>query len=190
MKMNHQYFLVKFSCRTVDGLEFCRKTAGYLWVPVKLPPMSAIRLDWPLFGPSLCWIHPPKRPLIGFPAWQSALIQAIPDQIKQVFINLLNNAADALPDGGEITIRTWQQDRTVAIAIEDTGIGIEPYKIGRIFEPFYTTKAGVKGTGLGLSVSHGIVQSHRGEIRVWSRRQGGTAFTVILPIDTEEPAEE
>lgn len=110
-------------------------------------------------------------------------IFAVPDQIKQVFVNLLNNAADALPDGGEITISTWQEDDKVAVAVKDTGIGIEPEKIKHIFEPFYTTKPGVRGTGLGLSVSHGIVQSHHGEIRVRSRPQEGAVFTVVLPIN-------
>ena len=109
-------------------------------------------------------------------------ILAVPDQIKQVIINLLNNAADALPNGGIITITTWQEEQRVAVAIKDTGIGIEPDKLHHIFEPFYTTKPGVKGTGLGLSVSHGIVQNHQGEIRVQSRPQEGAIFTVLLPV--------
>ena len=112
------------------------------------------------------------------------LILAIPDQIKQVFLNLLTNAADAcLPRGGEITISTWREGRRVAVAIQDTGIGIEPEKIDLLFRPFYTTKPGVKGTGLGLSVSHGIINQHQGEIRVESRPGEGATFTVLLPVD-------
>ena len=91
------------------------------------------------------------------------LILAIPDQIKQVLLNLLTNAADACLTGGEITISTWQEDERVAIAIQDTGVGIEPEKIDLIFQPFYSTKPEVKGTGLGLSISHGIIKDIRGK---------------------------
>jgi len=112
-------------------------------------------------------------------------ILAIPDQIKQLLINLLANAADACPDGGQITISTWQEEKRVAVAIQDNGIGIEPEKMGLIFQPFYTTKPAVKGTGLGLSVCHGIVQQHQGEIRVESQPGKGTTFTVLLPVNGE-----
>jgi signal transduction histidine kinase len=108
---------------------------------------------------------------------------AIPDQIKQVFLNLLNNAADACrQNGGVITISTWQEEQNVAIAIEDTGTGIPSEIMGMIFQPFFTTKDAVKGTGLGLSVCHGIVQNHQGEIRVESKEGEGSTFIVILPI--------
>ena len=110
-------------------------------------------------------------------------VLAVPDQIKQVLFNLLNNAADALQKGGEITVSTWQEDRNVAVAIKDTGIGIDPDNIDHIFEPFYTTKPGLKGTGLGLSISHRIIQNHHGEIRVESRPLEGAVFTVVLPIE-------
>ncbi|OGR18805.1 MAG: hypothetical protein A2X81_04860 [Desulfobacterales bacterium GWB2_56_26] len=116
-------------------------------------------------------------------------IQAIPDQIKQVFFNLLNNAADACQDGGVITISTWREERRVAVAIKDTGIGIKPENIDRIFQPFYTTKPAVKGTGLGLSVCYGIVQNHQGEIRVESQPGEGATFTVLLPISGVREAE-
>ncbi|MGB3223096.1 MAG: ATP-binding protein [Desulforhopalus sp.] len=110
-------------------------------------------------------------------------ILAIPDQIKQVFLNLLNNAADACrKNGGVITISTWQEEQNIAIAFKDTGNGIPPEIIGMIFQPFFTTKDAVKGTGLGLSVCHGIVQNHQGEIRVESKEGEGSTFTVILPI--------
>ena len=109
-------------------------------------------------------------------------ILAIPDQIKQVFLNLLNNAADACPCGGVILITTWQEGDRVAVSIQDTGIGIEPENLEKIFRPFYTTKPVVKGTGLGLSVCHGIVQSHGGRICVESDPEAGSTFTVYLPI--------
>lgn len=111
-------------------------------------------------------------------------ILVVPDQIKQVILNLLTNAADACKQaGGVITVSTWQEGEKVAVAIRDTGGGIEPQNLGLIFQPFFTTKAEVKGTGLGLSVSHGIVSHHHGEIRVESQPGEGTIFTVLLPID-------
>jgi len=114
------------------------------------------------------------------------LIMAIPDQIKQVVLNLLSNAADACqPSGGVITVSTWQENDRVAITIKDTGIGIHPEQMELLFQPFYTTKPEVKGTGLGLSVSHGIVKNHQGEIRVESRPGKGATFTVLLPVQAD-----
>jgi len=110
-------------------------------------------------------------------------ILAVPDQIKQVFLNLLINAADACHQPGcVITISTRQENGNVAVAFKDTGIGIQSSDLERIFLPFYTTKPEVKGTGLGLSVSYGIVKHHQGEIRVNSRPGEGATFTVLLPI--------
>lgn len=111
-------------------------------------------------------------------------IEAIADQIKQVFLNLLANAADACsPGGGLITIRTWQEDEEkVAVSFKDTGVGIRPEDMDLIFQPFFTTKAEVKGIGLGLSVSYGIVKHHQGELRVASEPNCGATFTVILPV--------
>jgi signal transduction histidine kinase len=109
-------------------------------------------------------------------------IKAIPDQMKQVFLNLLTNAADACQAGGEITISTCHDESKVAVSVKDNGIGIEPEKIDVIFEPFYTSKPGVEGTGLGLSVCRGIVQAHNGEIHVESQPGKGSNFTVLLPI--------
>ena len=113
-------------------------------------------------------------------------ILAVPDQIKQVFLNLLTNAADACSrPGGVISISTRQEGERVAVAIKDTGSGIRPEQMDLLFQPFYTTKPEVKGTGLGLSVCHGIVQSHKGEIRVESEPGKGATFTVMLPIKGE-----
>lgn len=110
-------------------------------------------------------------------------ILAIPDQIKQVFLNLLTNAADACHQpGGVITISTWQDDERVAVAIKDTGLGIKPENMDLVFQPFYTTKPEIKGTGLGLSINHGIVKHHQGEIFIESRPGEGSTFTVMLPV--------
>jgi len=113
-------------------------------------------------------------------------------RIKQVFLNIINNAVYAMKDGGALTIRTTLDGGTVRIAFEDTGPGIPAEVLGRIFDPFFTTKPEVSGTGLGLSVSLGIVQSHGGMIDVKSTVGAGTIFSVALPITHdagEAPAE-
>ncbi len=113
-------------------------------------------------------------------------IMVVSDQIKQVFLNLLTNAADAChKHGGIITVSTWQENDRVAVAIEDTGVGIKPEEMEHIFRPFFTTKPEVKGTGLGLSVSYGIIKKHHGEFRVESQPGEGATFTVLLPIKAE-----
>jgi len=110
-------------------------------------------------------------------------ICAVPDQIKQVFLNILTNAADACDQvGAMITVSTRQEDDKVAVAIKDNGCGIKPEQVELIFQPFYTTKPEVQGTGLGLSVSYGIVKKHGGEIIVQSVPGEGSTFTVTLPI--------
>ena len=110
-------------------------------------------------------------------------ITAVSDQIKQVFLNLLTNAADACRNrGGVITVSTRQEGDMVAVAITDTGVGIQPEDMNHLFRPFYTTKPEVKGIGLGLPVSYGIIKKHRGEIRVESTPGKTSTFTVLLPI--------
>jgi signal transduction histidine kinase/CheY-like chemotaxis protein len=103
-------------------------------------------------------------------------------RIKQVFLNIINNAVYAMKDGGSLTIRTVADARSARIAFEDTGPGIPADILNRIFDPFFTTKPEVSGTGLGLSVSLGIVQSHGGTIEVRSELGRGTTFTVTIPI--------
>lgn len=111
-------------------------------------------------------------------------IMAVPDQIKQVLLNLLANAAVACRSvGGEIRVATRQVDGAqVAVEIRDNGIGIQPEEMELIFQPFYTTKMAARGTGLGLSVSSGIIRQHGGALRVDSRPGEGATFTVLLPI--------
>jgi two-component system NtrC family sensor kinase len=109
------------------------------------------------------------------------------DQLIQVLINLIGNAADAMPGGGRITVKTeTPSDRDcVAVSVSDTGTGMTGDQLARIFEPFYTTKAEGKGTGLGLSVTLGIVKSHRGTIAVESEPGCGTTMTVQLPLSSD-----
>ena len=111
------------------------------------------------------------------------LIKAVNDQIKQVLLNLLNNAAYACKDGGTITINTAVSKGNIVIGVHDTGHGIPPADKDHIFEPFFTTKPEKKGTGLGLSISYGIIQKHGGTIEVESEPEKGTTFTISLPVE-------
>jgi two-component system, NtrC family, sensor kinase len=112
------------------------------------------------------------------------LIECIPSQINQVFLNLIVNAAQAMPQGrrGLIVVRGTVEGETICIEVQDNGAGISPENANRIFEPFYTTKAIGSGTGLGLSVSLGIVQRHHGTLTFTSELGQGTCFKVCLPI--------
>lgn len=103
-------------------------------------------------------------------------------QINQVLMNLLVNAAQAIEGFGKITVRTGVSEDRVWIDIADTGTGIDPMLVNRIFEPFYTTKGVGQGTGLGLALAHHIVHQHGGEIKVTSEPGVGSCFTVWLPI--------
>ena len=116
-------------------------------------------------------------------------VECLPSQLNQVFMNLLVNAAHAIPERGVITIRTSSDDEHVSIAISDTGTGMTPDIVRRIFDPFFTTKPVGQGTGLGLSVSHGIVERHRGTIDVTSEPGRGTTFRIRLPIRRAEASE-
>ncbi len=114
------------------------------------------------------------------------VIQADPDQMQQVFLNILKNAFDAIIEKGKpegtITLKTSSDDKKIFMSISDTGTGISPENITRIFEPFFTTKPLGKGTGLGLSISYGIIKSHGGDILVRSNTGEGTTFTIELPL--------
>lgn len=114
-------------------------------------------------------------------------------ELQQVFLNLINNAIDAMEKkGGNLTIRTRQEDRLVVVEMADTGAGIPEANLSRIFDPFFTTKPVGKGTGLGLAICYGIIKKMGGEIKVRSTLNVGTTFSVYLPIPekplTPEPA--
>lgn len=105
-------------------------------------------------------------------------------QLNQVWMNLLVNAAQSVSQkGGEVLIATRLSGDSVSVAIKDTGSGIAPEHLNRIFDPFYTTKPVGEGTGLGLSISFGIVERHKGTIQVESQPGAGTTFTVTLPVN-------
>ncbi len=102
-------------------------------------------------------------------------------ELREVFTNLINNAIDAMPQGGRIKIKTFKENNHISIKVEDTGVGISESVRNRIFDPFFTTK-GVQSTGLGMSVSYGIIHRHGGTILVDSTEGKGTTFAITLPI--------
>ena len=117
------------------------------------------------------------------------LITGNPAQLKQVFMNIMVNAAEAMENRGRLTVTTTLQPQGDSVLIEfsDTGKGISPEHIAKIFDPFFTTKEVGKGTGLGLSLSYGVVEEHKGKINVRSDIDEGTSFIVELPVEWEDP---
>jgi signal transduction histidine kinase/CheY-like chemotaxis protein len=113
-------------------------------------------------------------------------IMTDPNQLQQVFINIMLNAYQAMPDGGTLHITTRTVGSELQVTFADMGTGIPPEKIQNIFDPFFTTKEVGEGTGLGLSVSYGIVKAHGGNIGVESQVGKGTAFVIKLPLDKSE----
>ncbi len=109
-------------------------------------------------------------------------VMASTNQMRQVMLNILKNAKEAMPKGGTLTVRTSKEDKHVLIHVQDTGVGIPEEIRDKIFEAFFTTKQKVKGVGLGLSVCYGIIKDHGGEIKVESEEGKGTTFTIRLSI--------
>ena len=112
-------------------------------------------------------------------------VMASTNQMRQVMLNILKNAKEAMPKGGTLTVRTSKEDKHVLIHVQDTGVGIPEEIRDKIFEAFFTTKQKVKGVGLGLSVCYGIIKDHGGEIKVESEEGKGTTFTISLPIESQ-----
>lgn len=110
------------------------------------------------------------------------LVNASKNQLRQVFLNMIANARDAMPSGGTLTVTTSGNSDEISVEISDTGIGIAEENISRIFDSFFTTKDEVKGVGLGLSVCYGFIKDHGGDIKVKSQVGAGTTFTITLPV--------
>jgi len=110
------------------------------------------------------------------------MIECIPSQLNQVFLNLLINAGQAIKEHGQIAVRTSMTTDEVCVSIADDGVGIPSENLARIFDPFFTTKPVGSGTGLGLALSYGIVHKHHGRIEVASEPGLGTTFSVYLPL--------
>jgi signal transduction histidine kinase len=170
-------------CRAIilDMLKFGRQSSA---------EFEAVELN-DLLGRTLAFIR--KQVLEGKVELSLSLAEGLPSirgnptQFQQVFTNLFLNAVHAMQGGGTLSVTTSLSGRGVRVEVADTGTGIDPEALKRIFEPFYTTKPVGEGTGLGLSVTYGIVKRHGGEILVRSERGKGTVFTVILPIDGPPP---
>ena len=113
------------------------------------------------------------------------------DKLRQVFLNIVLNAVQAMPDGGRLTItsKTSPDGQFAHISIADTGQGIPEENLQKIFDPFFTTKPTNKGTGLGLAVTQGIIEQHKGTIEVTSTVGQGTTFLVTLPTSQKETEE-
>jgi PAS domain S-box-containing protein len=108
------------------------------------------------------------------------------ERIQQVFINIILNAMDAMPDGGKLKIQLDQTDNQAIVVIEDTGTGIKDQHLPHIFDPFFTTKGIGKGTGLGLSISYAIIKEHEGRITVESISGKGSRFVICIPMDLDK----
>ena len=113
-------------------------------------------------------------------------IMADPNQLQQVFINVMLNSYQAMPDGGTLHLTTRTVGSELQVVFADTGTGIPPENVQNIFDPFFTTKEVGEGTGLGLSVSYGIIKAHGGDIEVESQVGKGTTFVIKLPLDKSE----
>jgi PAS domain S-box-containing protein len=112
-------------------------------------------------------------------------VYASKNQLRQVFLNMISNAKDAMPDGGTLSVRTEGNPDQILIEISDTGSGIKEENLVRIFDAFFTTKDSIKGVGLGLSVCYGFIKEHGGDIRVESKWGIGTTFKITLPVHKE-----
>jgi two-component system NtrC family sensor kinase len=117
-----------------------------------------------------------------------ALVNASKNQLRQVFLNMVANARDAMPNGGTFTVTTGGDGDNIVVEITDTGMGIRKENIDKIFDSFFTTKGEIKGVGLGLSVCYGFIKDHGGDIEVKSQEGVGTTFTIILPVHNPDTA--
>lgn len=171
----------------LDGAALIRKIQQYIrqekqthFAPLDIPTLiqDCITLTRPY------WYNEPRRQGIAIEVEQDfgdiPTVMGSATELREVFLNLILNAVQAMPKGGTLSIRTEATDAGVCIVVEDTGTGMSESVRQRIFEPLYTTK-GERGTGMGLAVSYGIIQEHEGTINVTSEVGQGTSFRIILP---------
>lgn len=113
-------------------------------------------------------------------------VYASKNQLRQIFLNMIGNASEAMPEGGNLTVKTMAVGDKIHIELSDTGVGISEEHLDRIFDAFFTTKDSLKGVGLGLSVCYEFVKDHGGDLKVMSKVGEGTTFTIILPTCKED----
>jgi signal transduction histidine kinase len=182
-----------------DGLELIRKnaqrvaaiTSGLLQFARRLPgERTAVDLNQ-VVGEAVALVR--HRFDAGAVTLESSLasdlpgLHAVHDEVLQACVNLLNNALDAVAGGGHVTTRTSRERARVILEVSDTGEGIAPQHLARVFDPFFSTKEAGKGTGLGLAITKRILDAHGGEIRVRSAPGEGACFTISLPPSPEDP---
>ena len=124
-----------------------------------------------------------RRSRSGPPSRETPPLKIDPDQIQQVFLNLVLNARDAMPEGGSLDISIQQSNGHVEMRFADTGHGIDPGVRDKLFDPFFSTKGPTKGTGLGLSICYSIIKDHGGTIEVDSEQGKGTRFIIRIPVE-------
>lgn len=157
-----------------DLLKFARQTKPEMrTADLRETVQSAMRLTAYLTRRFTTEIDLPEQPL---------MVTYDAQQIEQVLINMIHNAVQAMPDGGRLCLSLKNTEDTAFLSVQDTGVGISPEQLKRIFDPFYTTKSEGEGTGLGLSVSYGMIANHHGRIDVVSEIGKGSTFTIVLPI--------
>jgi len=161
---------------TKDMMDFARVRPAAK-MPVKVDKIIETVLRLASFDKSFQKLNLEKNLTENLPE-----IFADTDQMQQVFLNLLLNARDAMPEGGELRIETRQTGGEIEIEIADSGSGINEKDLKKIFDPFFTTKSAGKGTGLGLAVCYGIITAHGGRIEVSSNESNGTSFVISLPV--------
>jgi signal transduction histidine kinase len=124
-----------------------------------------------------------KKIQVAMDVQSSRPVKIDPDQMQQVFLNLLLNARDAMPDGGKLDISMKESEGRMRMVFADTGTGIETGVKDKVFDPFFTTKGPSRGTGLGLSICYSIIKDHGGTIEVESEKDKGTKFIITLPVE-------
>lgn len=148
---------------------------------IELAPVDLSALLNRLFDATAPLLHECGVRLRNQVAGDQLIVEADADRLQQVFINLFNNALDAMPAGGELQVRTYIEESRVAVEVEDTGSGMTDEVRARIFDPLFTTKGGGGGTGLGLAIVKQIVREHKGEIAVESAPGQGSCFRLTFP---------
>lgn len=171
-----------FRCKKITGglLDFARH---------KEPRRSPVDLNELISGTIPLVAHRAKQAgqTIAFTADDRPVVaKADADQIRQVLLNILINALDHLPEGGEVRVAAERGTEHASVSVRDSGSGIPAENLRKVFEPFFTTKSGGKGTGLGLAICQKIIDSHRGRIAVSSLVGEGSTFTFSIPLDVGE----
>lgn len=187
-----QHDILNLISESLDGVQRARTIVDCLkdfsqvdtveWLPANLEKglESTLNIVWN----EIKYKAKIKKDYAGIPE-----IECLEPQLKQVFLNLLINAVQAIDERGTITLRTGFDEQAVWLEVADSGKGIEPEHLDKVFDPFFTTKPAGKGTGLGLSLAKNIVQRHRGQLEARSKPGKGSVFRVTLPRN-REPAPE